>query len=226
MTNPTLQRCVRSFKDKTICSRKCKTVQTRIKVKHQHPSERERLIDSGVMKPTGGAWCCCQRSAVTASPRLRPPCIFYHGGVWKAIQWNHQREGKDVAGVLSSLTSPHLRGHRGTDTLLIFSAAPVSGTRPFQKPALLLRRPNNSYCLSRPTYSKQGGGPVINKKLAVSRRGPHSPPTLPFEVGRHIKEFNLHWHVCTTGPAVEKRVQRGTVELHTEQKHRCSAFIY
>lgn len=124
------------------------------------------------MKQTGGAWRCCQRRAVTASSS----CIFYHGRVWKAIQWNHQREGKDVAGVLSSLTSPHLRGHRSPDTLLIFSAAPVSAPRPFQKPALLLQRPNNSYCLSRATYSKQGGGPVINKS-SLSTARPSVPNT-------------------------------------------------
>lgn len=138
-------------------------------------------IEAGVVKWTGGAWRCCQRSADAASPRHHPPVSFITAAYEKRYSETISVKGR---------TSPHLRGHRGTDTLPGFlPAAPVSGAEAFSKAALLLQRPDNCYCLSRPTYSKQGGGPVINKSSLSA--GPQCPPLLPFEVGGNIKEFSL-----------------------------------
>lgn len=173
-------------------------------------------------------WCCkVDRWSVAVlsaerGHRLAPspsPCIFYHGRIWKAIQWNHQREGKDVAGVLSSLTSPHLRGHRGTDTLQHLSA----GRGPFKSLRCSSDVPTTAIvCLSPPIQSRVGDLSLIKARCQPAR--PSVPPLLPFEVGRNIKEFDLHWHVCTIklggGADGEERVERGRkknmdVELNT-----------
>lgn len=137
-------------------------------------------------------WCCEAGRwsvAVLSEERGRclapsPSCwIFYH--VWKAIQWNHQREGEDVAGVLSSLTSPHLRGHRGTDTLQHLSAGP----RPFSKAwAAPPTSPTRAIvCLGPPIQSRVGDLSLIKARC----QGPQCPPTLPFQVGRNRTETDM-----------------------------------
>lgn len=90
-------------------------------------------------------------------------------------------------------------------------AAPVSGAEAFFKSLSCSSNvPNKGYCLSRPTYSKQGGGPVINKS---SLSGPSVPSNAAFS-GR--KEQNWNRHVCTVRPGGdadgEKRAQRGRKE--------------
>lgn len=113
-----------------------------------------------------------------------PSCwIFYH--VWKAIQWNHQREGEDVAGVLSSLTSPHLRGHRGTDTLQHLSAGPRPFSKAWAAPPTSPRRA--IVCLGPPIQSRVGDLSLIKPRC----QGPRCPPTLPFQVGRNRTETDM-----------------------------------
>lgn len=115
-------------------------------------------------------------SVVAASVPSSSCWIFYR--VWKAIQWNHRREGEDVAGVLPPLTSPHLR-----DALQHLSAGQA---RPlFKSRSCPFQRPNDAYCLSESTYSKQGGGAVINESWLS---GPAVPSTAAFSGRRNRRE--------------------------------------
>lgn len=143
-------------------------------------------------------------SVVAASVPSSSCWIFYR--VWKAIQWNHRREGEDVAGVLPPLTSPHLR-----DALQHLSAGRA---RPLFKsrscPSNVPMTP--IVCRSPPIQSRAGELSLMK----AGCQGLQSRPLLPFQVGGTEGKWSRHgstWRRCRCEGRKQQR-NKGGAELH------------
>ena len=101
--------------------------------------------------------CCCYEVdrwsvALLSAPPPVPPYLLSRrrmkSDTAKSSAWS---SGRRRCSVIPDVSTPA----GGSDALQHLSAG--------RGLSLHLQHPDNSYCSSRPTYSKQGGGPVINK---------------------------------------------------------------
>lgn len=134
-------------------------------------------VDASVVRQTGGAWQHCQRSEVAATLRRHP------AGSFIAYEKRYS-EIISVKGRTSQVFCHPWHLHTCEATRPPTACSTCQRAEAFiQKLELLLQRPDKGYCLSLPTYSKQGGGPAINNSLLSG----HSDP---FQVGRTEKNWN------------------------------------
>lgn len=121
--------------------------------RYEHTSS---LLQPAVMRWTGGAWPAVSGARPPPPPAPRPPVSF--------ITAAYEKRYSEVISVKLGTSQVFCHPWRlhtceaaggGSDALQHLSAG--------RGLLLHLQRPDNSYCSSRPTYSKQGGGPVINK---------------------------------------------------------------